>query len=262
MPGAMSLLHRRFGNPILTWLVRRWFGTQTVHDVYSGFRGFTAPFYRSLDLRCTGMEFAVEMIVKAALAGASITEAPITLHPDGRKSHGSHLRTLRDGWRTLRLFLLYSPARLFLLPGAALVLIGLLGYAAALPGLRVAGASFDAHTLLFASLAILCGYQAVSLHVFAKAFAITEGLLPRDPRLDRLFAVLTLERSLIVAASALIAGIALLASAVYSWWAVNFGNLDYAHTMRRVIPGVTLTALGFQTILSAFLLALLNLRRR
>ena len=177
-----------------------------------------------LNQRCTGMEFATEMIIKASLYGERIAEVPITLHPDGRKAHAPHLKTFRDGWRTLRFFLMYSPRWLFLMPGALLVLLGLVGYAVAMPGREFAGVSFDAHTLLFASLAILCGYQSILFHVFTKTFAINEGLMPEDPLMTRFYRVANLERGLIVASVALIVGCGLLLAAVNQWRLVISGN--------------------------------------
>ncbi len=119
LPGAMPLLHRWWGNPIFSLLVKRWFNAP-INDVYCGLRGFTKDFYQDLNQRCSGMEFATEMIIKASLYKAKIAEVLITLHPDGRKSHAPHLKTFRDGWRTLRFFLMYSPRWLFLIPGALL----------------------------------------------------------------------------------------------------------------------------------------------
>src|SRR5206468_9726682 len=114
------------------------------------------------------------------LRGERIAEVPITLHPDGRKAHPPHLKTVRDGWRTLRFFMMFSPRWLFLVPGALLVALGLAGYAIALPGMSLGGVTFDVHTLLFASLAIICGYQSVLFAVLTKIFGITERLLPAD----------------------------------------------------------------------------------
>ena len=175
--GAMPLTHRWLGNPFFSLLARRWFGAP-IHDIYCGLRGFTKPLFLSLDQRCTGMEFATEMIIKASLTGASIAEVPITLHPDGRKTRAPHLKTFRDGWRTLRFFLVSSPRWLFLLPGLVLIVLGMLGYAIALPGLTVVGLTFDAHTLLFASLALLCGFQSVLFAFLTKLFATTERPAP------------------------------------------------------------------------------------
>lgn len=262
MPGAMPFLHRWWGNPMFSVMARRWFEAKSIHDVYCGLRGFTKEFYGRLNQRCTGMEFATEMIIKASLFGENITEVPITLHPDGRKSHAPHLKTFRDGWRTLRFFLMYCPRWLFVIPGIWLILLGLIGYALAMPGTRLAGVAFDAHTLLFASLAILCGYQSILFAVFTKTFAIGEGLMPEDPFMTRFYEIINLERGLIVAGTAMLVGLLLLMAAVKQWWLVDFGPLDYGETMRLVVPGVTLTALGFQTVFSSFFVSILGMRRQ
>ena len=131
-----------------------------------------------------------------------------------------------------------------------------------MPGLIVRGVTFDAHTLLFASLAILCSYQSVIFAIFTKTFAISEGLLPEDARMNRFFEIINLERGLLVSFMAVLIGIVLLLLAVNQWRLAEFGPLDYAQTMRLVIPGATLTALGFQTILSSFFVSILGMRRR
>jgi glycosyltransferase involved in cell wall biosynthesis len=260
-PGAMPFTHRWFGNPLFSFLARRWFRAP-INDVYCGLRGFTRAHYESLEQRCTGMEFATEMIIKSSLYGAKISEVPITLHPDGRKAHPPHLRTVRDGWRTLRFFLLYSPRWLFLVPGGALILLGIIGYGLALPGVTIGGATLDAHTLLFASLSILCGYQSVLFAVFTKTFAMRAGLMPEDPKFARAFRYVTLEAGLVAGVIALLVGGFLLFAAVRSWQAVDYGRLDYAVTMRWVIPGATLTALGFQTVFSSFFISVLGMGRK
>lgn len=259
--GAMPPLHRWLGNPMFSLIARHWFNVP-VRDVYCGLRGFTKELYGRLDQRCTGMEFATEMIIKASLNRVRIAEVPITLHPDGRKSHPPHLKTYRDGWRTLRFFLMCTPRRLFLIPGLVLMLLGLIGYAVALPGLTIGRATFDAHTLLFGSLAVICGYQSVWFAVIAKSFSITEGLLPADRRVERFIRALPLERGLLGGMGALASGGLILAFAVNHWRLRQFGPLNYADTMRMVVPGVTLVVLGYQTILSCFLLSLLGMRRR
>jgi glycosyltransferase involved in cell wall biosynthesis len=261
MPGAMPVLHRWWGNPMFSRMARLWFGAP-IHDIHCGLRAFRRDLVTGLDLRCTGMEFASEMVIKATLAGARIAEAPITLHPDGRRSHAPHLRTFRDGWRHLRFFLLYSPRWLFLVPGALLALLGLVGYAVALPGLRLRGVEFDVHTLLFASLALILGYQSVLFAILTKAFAERERILPPDPRVARLLRVANLERGLLLGAVATAAGAVLLFLAVADWFGARLGPLDYRSTMRLVIPGVTLAALGVQTVLSSFFLSLLGIPRR
>ncbi len=261
MPGAMPFLHRWWGNPMFSWLARGWFHAP-IQDVYCGLRGFSRAHYETLDQRCTGMEFATEMIIKTSLKGAKVTQVPITLHVDGRMAHAPHLRTFRDGWRTLRFFMLYSPRWLFLVPGSLLIALGALGYAIALPGVHVGRIAFDVHTLLFASLAIIAGFQSIVFALFTKVFAISEGLLPADARLARLDRWVKLEHGLVAGGAGMAAGLGLLAGAVAQWWSVNFGALDYSHTMRWVIPGVMLTTLGFQTILSSFFLSVLGMKRR
>src|SRR5207248_2790614 len=260
-PGAMPFLHRWVGNPLFSFLVRRWFNAP-INDVYCGLRGFSKTMYPRIDQLCTGMEFATEMIIKASLHGEKIVEVPITLHPDGRRSHAPHLKTFRDGWRTFRYFLMCSPRWLFLVPSGVFIAFGLLGYLIAMPGLRIGHSTFDAHTLLFASLAILCGYQCILFAIFAKTFAITEGFLPPDRHLQRFFEVVKLEKGLAVAALALFAGGGLLLAAIRQWWLTGFGHLDYAYTMRFVVPGATLVALGFQTVFSSFFVSILGMRRK
>jgi hypothetical protein len=261
VPGAMPFLHRWWGNPMFSFLARWWFDVP-FHDIYCGLRAFSKALYDRLDLRCTGMEFATEMIIKASLQKAQMAEVPITLHPDGRQTRAPHLKTFRDGWRTLRWFLLCTPRWLFLVPGAALILFGLLGYSIALPGLTIRGMTFDAHTLLFASMFVLCGYQSILFSIFAKTFAVTEGLLPPDKRFNRFFELVNLEKGLIASGVAILVGLILLGVAVQEWRLTDFGRLDYAKTMRVVVPGVTLVALGFQTVLSSFFVSLLGMRRK
>src|SRR6267143_1771373 len=261
LPGAMPPLHRWLGNPVFSRVARRWFRAP-VHDIYCGLRGFTKALYQRLDQRCTGMEFATEMIIKASLSGARIGEVPITLHPDGRKSHSPHLNTFRDGWRTLRFFLMCTPRRLFLMPGLTLVVLGIAGFTVAMPGLTVGRMTFDAHTLPFASLAVICGSQSMLFALIAKTFAITEGMLPPDPRIERFARILPLERGLLLGLATVLLGAIMLAAAVNEWRVRDFGRLNYAETMRVVVPGVTLAVLGYQTILSCFFLSLLSMRRR
>lgn len=260
-PDAMPPSHRWLGNPLFSALARRMFRVP-VNDIYCGLRGFRRDLIPKLDLRCEGMEFATEMLIKASLRGARIEEVPITLHRDGRTAHPPHLRTFRDGWRTLRFFLICSPRWLFVYPGLLLLALGALGFGVAMPGLTFFGATFDAHTLLFASLALMVGYQAVLFGWLARTLAAREGFLPETKLLARLREVLSLERGLAFGSVALLAGIGLLLAAVAQWQAAGFGRLDYAHTMRWVIPGMTLTALGFQTVLASFFVAVLGWYRR
>jgi glycosyltransferase involved in cell wall biosynthesis len=258
VPGAMPLLHRVWGNPMFSSMVRGMFRAP-IHDVYCGMRGFTKAHYQSLAQHCAGMEFAVEMIIKSALRNAKISEVPITLHPDGRKAHAPHLRTFRDGWRTLRFFFMLSPRWLFLVPGAVLVVLGLLGFVAAFSRATLFGIGLGPAAMVYSSLCLMVGEQSLFFALFAKYFAIYDGLLPADPRMDRFFRVVTLEHGLLLAGVAALAGISLLVAMVYMW---PRGSLDHVHTMELVITGATMVALAAQTFFSSFVISILGLRRR
>jgi glycosyltransferase involved in cell wall biosynthesis len=260
-PNAMPALHKYLGNPVLTRIGRLFFGG-TCGDFYCGLRGFTKEAYRTMDLRTTGMEFATEMVVKASLLGMKVSEVPTTLSPDGR-TRPPHLRTWRDGWRTLRFFLLYSPRWLFLYPGVALMLVGLGVGSWLLSGpRRIGSVVFDVHTLLYAAIAVLLGFQAIAFAVFTKLFATSEGLHPPDPLLDRLFRYINLELGLLVGAGLALTGLGVSVYAVRVWSLHNFGPLDMSHTLRIVIPAALSLTLGVQAIFSSFFLSVLGMRRR
>lgn len=257
LPGAMPFLHRWVGNPILSWLVRRMFQIP-INDVYCGMRGFTRELYDRLDLRSPGMEFATEMIIKSGLHHASMKQVPITLHPDGRREHGPHLRTFRDGWRTLRLFLVFSPKWSFFYPGLLLIVVALIGYALSLPQTRIHGIALDVHTLLIASLAGLMGWQCILLATLARIFASREGLMPPLPKLEKV----TVEHGIGVSILLSVIGTGLILLVIYQWWQNDFGRLLYPKTMRLVVPGVTLIAIGFQTAMASLMAGVLRMHRR
>jgi glycosyltransferase involved in cell wall biosynthesis len=253
-PGAMPPLHRYVGNPVLSGLGRLFFHSP-VRDFHAGMRGFRREAILDLDLRTTGMEFASEMIVRASLAGLRIGQVPATLSPDQRE-RAPHLRTWRDGWRHLRFLLLYSPRWLFLYPGGLLLATGIIATALLLPTARV-------HSLVYAAAAILIGFQTVLFALFTKIFAINAGLLPEDPRFDRVLRVVTLEVGLAVGGALLVAGLAGSLWALAMWDSSTFGPLDPGGlAMRVVIVSATAIALGSQTILSSFFFSILGLRRR
>ena len=260
MAGAMPPLHRWLGNPALSFLVRTMFRTP-IHDVYCGMRGFRKAWQQSLDQRCTGMEFATEMIIKTTLFRGIISEVPITLHPDGRVHSRSHLRTFRDGWRTLRFFMLLSPRWTFLIPGAILAFIGLLLCAMAIPQWSVGTAALDVHTLLVGTLSILVASQMGWCAVLAKTFAITEGILPHDRLLERFSRIMNLERLLVLSLAMVGVGVALIGAVATGGAVGGFGALEYARTMRMVIPGAGLVALGSQFAASSFLMSVLRMAR-
>jgi glycosyltransferase involved in cell wall biosynthesis len=260
-PGAMPPLHRYLGNPVLSFLGRLLFRS-SCRDFHCGLRAFRREAILALDLRTIGMEFASEMVVKAALHGLVVAEVPTTLSVDGR-SQAPKLRTWHDGWRHLRFLLLYSPRWLFLYPGVLLMAVGTALSAWLLPGPRRLGAlELDVHTLLYAATAVVVGFQAVAFALFTKVFATSEGLLPADPRLDRLIRLPTLELGLVAGAVLLLGGIAGSAYAVDVWGAGDFGHRDPARMLRLVVPSVAAVTLGAEVMLASFFLSVLHLRRR
>jgi glycosyltransferase involved in cell wall biosynthesis len=259
-PGAMSPLHRYMGNPVLTGIGRLLFRSQC-SDFHCGLRGFSRAAVMKLDLRTTGMEFASEMVVKT-LQKMRIMEVPTTLSPDGRK-RPPHLRSWRDGWRHLRFMLLYSPRWLFLYPGVLLMLLGLVSGLWLLPGPRTIGdVTLDVHTLLYSAVAILIGFQSINFAVFSKIFAISEKLLPEDPRLTKVFRFIKLEVGLIVGSALLLSGLAGSIYALSAWSLHSFSPLNPTQTLRVIIPAVTSLTLGCEIVLSSFFLSILGLTRR
>jgi glycosyltransferase involved in cell wall biosynthesis len=260
--GAMPWLHRRLGNPVLSFVGRRLYGTPC-GDIYCGLRGFDREKIAALDIRSSGMEFAIEMIVKASMMGLNVTEVPTTLSPDA-EGREPHLNTWRDGWRSIRLLLLYSPKWLFLYPGLLLLALGVAGMAWLVPGQRSVGSvTFDVSTLLYFALAVIVGLQSVYFFLTARWFGITEGLLPDDPRIRRLLEGRgRLEVGLTAGMVLLGTGLGLSVYALVTWNEAGFGRLDYPDTLRIIIPGATLIACGMQTALSALFLSVLGLRRR
>ncbi len=259
LPGAMPWKHQYFGNPVLSFIGRLFFGSP-VGDFYCGLRGFSKRAFEQLDLQTTGMEFAIEMVIKSTLLRQDIVEVPTKLHPDGR-SRPPHLRTWRDGWRTLRFLLLYSPRWLFFIPSAVLFCLGMLGCLWLWGGPReVFGVRFDIHTMLVSGFAAVIGYQLLSFGLFTKIFAVVEGLHP-STRLSR-WRDLNLELGLALGVLLTALGGGLLGWAVWGWRSVHFGDLEAEVTMRQVIPAVVLLSLGVQTIFASFFLSVLTLRRR
>ncbi len=260
-PGAMPWKNRYIGNPILSTIGRVLFRTG-IRDFHCGLRAFSVGAYRRMDLRTTGMELASEMVIKAKLLGLRLEEVPTTLRPDGR-DRPPHLRPWRDGWRHLRFMLLFSPRWLFLYPGLTLMLAGLLAGTLLVRGpVALGGVVFDVHTLLFAAIAVLIGFQAVSFAVMGKFFAIRAGLRAPEESFDRWLRRFTLEAGLIGGALLALAGFGLSLGAVWIWSRHSFGPLSPATMLRLVIPGATSLALGCQIALTSLFLGVLRLDTR
>ena len=262
MPKAMPLVHRWWGNPMFSLLARLWFGAP-IHDIYCGLRGFSKSFYKTLNMQCTGMEFAVEMVIKASLLNARVAEVPITLHPDGRVNRKRHLRTFRDGWRTLRFFLLYSPRWLFLIPGIVLMVVGLTTSLLLLPGTVFIGTiGFDFHTLVFSTALIVIGFNATAFAVLSRVFASRVGLLPDKRSVQQIDHFFNLEIGLLIASAMLASGIAIAAFSFWQWSLTNFGPLHSFVYVRLVVCSAMLLILGSQLAFGTFFLGMLGLQRR
>jgi hypothetical protein len=247
--GAMPWSHRHIGNPLFTFLVRSWFRSP-INDVYCGMRAFKKSFYDSLKMRCTGMEFATEMIIKAANSGAKTIEVPITLYKDGRIQHPPHLRTIRDGWKTLQFFLICAPSKLFLLPGLIMCSIGILGGVLGYIGSSLGQVTLGAHTILGSSLFIISGYQAVLMHLLSLDISQKLGM-SRSENNSFLQKLIT-SQGLRICLIQFLFGLFLWVKVFLSWQLTDYGQLDYAMTMKLVIPGATLISLSFEMMIFTF----------
>ncbi len=257
-PGAMPALHRYVGNPVLS-LIGRLFFRIPVHDFHCGMRGFDREQALALDLRSTGMEFASELVVKFALAGASVCEVPTTLARDGR-DRPPHLRSWRDGWRHLRFLLLFSPRWLFLYPGLLLTLLGsgLVLRLVAGPW-EVLGATLDTQSMLFGAAAVIVGVQSVLFAVLSRAYASARGILPPQRRLRHLQHRAALEVGAVAGLVLVALGFLGCLAAVAGWARSDFGPLDLAGSLRLSLPAVTCLVVGAELLLASFFLGLIGL---
>jgi len=256
-PGAMPALHRYLGNPVLT-AVGRLFFPSLCGDFHCGLRGFDRDAILHLGLQAPGMEFASEMIVMATVSKLKITEVPTTLSPDGR-DRPSHLRSWQDGWRHLRLLLLFSPRWLFLYPGAALFLLGLAGTLVLFSGnISLGGLGFAEHSMVMTAAAVNVGFEAMLFWAFAKVIAIQRGLLLHDALFERLRRVVPLERGLALGASLLVLGLITFGVALTQWYKVGFGQLAGGRAIRLVILSSVTLMLGAQILYGSFFLYLLG----
>jgi hypothetical protein len=257
--GAMPLLHRYLGNPVLSFAGRLFFSSE-IGDFHCGLRGVDRAATLKLGLRAPGMEFASEMIVKATLARWRIAEVPTVLSPDGR-SRAPHLRSWRDGWRHLRFLLMMSPRWLMLYPGACLIGLGVAAEIAILHGpVIIGGVGFDIHTMLYAAGASILGVQLVLFSLLARTVGVLKALLPMSPPLERFLRIFTVERGISLGLLLGFAGLALAIYSVDSWAHTRLAALDPATMMRVAIPSVTLMLAGAEIIFASFLLGFIDVR--
>jgi glycosyltransferase involved in cell wall biosynthesis len=257
-PGAMPPLHKYFGNPGLTALLNLFFHVG-IGDSYCGMRGFRRDLYNRLNVRSSGMEFALEMIIKSAQIGARIAEIPIILWPD-KRGRAPHLRSFRDGWRSLRFMLLYAPNWLFLFPGASLVAFGLALVIWLLPGPRRISptVALDLHTMIFGVIFTLLGAQILSIGAFAKVFSYAERFDRGTASLKRVLRSVTLESGLLLGGTLFLLGFAGCAWITWQWASSGFGPLQ---AVRQVLFWSMWLFLGVQVIFASFFLSMLGISR-
>jgi glycosyltransferase involved in cell wall biosynthesis len=257
-PGAMPPLHRFLGNPVLTWILNLFFGAR-ITDAHCGMRGFQREAIRRLSLHSFGMEFASEMIIRAAQERVRISEVPTSLRPDGR-DRKPHLRTWRDGWRHLRFMLLFSPAWLFLVPGLVAVGLGLvLTCAVAFAHVEILGHRLQTHFALLGSAIALVGLQVALLGVFAKTVFVLDGI-GKSPGIERLIDGFRLEMAIIAGTLALIAGVCIDARILIHWLRTSGGELAAGFTNLAIFGG-TLIGIGVEIIFSSFFISILKSSR-
>ncbi len=260
-PGAMPWHHRYIGNPLLTGTLNLFFRTG-MGDAHCGLRGLRKDAFERMKLRTLGMEFASEMLVKARANHLKMTEVPTTLSPDGR-SRPPHLRSFRDGWRHLRFLMMLAPKWVLIYPGGVMFLVGVATMAILGRGpLDLGRVVFDYHTMVAGAMLVLVGYQAMAIGVAARIFAVTEEIGPPANWLQRGYTSLTLERGLIGGAVLLLLGFLLVVRMVVFWASKDFGPLNLHQTLRPMLIGTTLMALGSQTLLMSFFHSMLKLPYR
>ncbi len=260
-PGAMPWKHRWIGNPVLSGVGKLLFRS-TIDDFHCGLRGFRRDAVLALGLTSPGMEFATEMVIKATLAHLRLSQIPITLRPDRRSRDTSHLRSWRDGWRHLRLMLLFSPNWLFLYPGLTFTILGGVLFLLLLPGpLQIGAVTFDLNSLLVASGAVMVGFQALAFGSFVRVYAMGAGLLPVSERWKSFIEGRPVEWGIGAGIAFLLIGLGYLIVAIVEWQAAGFGPLSVQDSLRMVIPAMLCLSLGIQTVFSGFVLAILGLKR-
>jgi len=256
--GAMPPLHRYLGNPVLSTIGRIFFPSK-ISDFHCGLRGYNTESIRNLHLCTTGMEYASEMVVQAALHKLRITEVPTTLKPDGR-SRPPHLRSWSDGWRHLKFLLMYSPNWLFFVPGLLLFFIGLaFSIVLTITPINVGNVSFDVNTLVFTILLIIVGTSIISTGVITKVFAEQSGYIPHNA--GSIIGKITAERGTFIGMILVLIGIIGEIAATITWSRTSFGKLD-TNFLRFTLPPFAFIAIGIQIISTSFLADIIRIKRR
>lgn len=259
--GAMPFSHRYIGNPVLSFIGRLFFHSK-IGDFHCGLRGYNKEKILSLNLNCSGMEYASEMVVKAELNKLKITEIPTTLKKDGR-SHRPHLRTLNDGWRHLNFLLIYAPNWLFLIPGLLLLVIGLIGTIVLLNGeLLIANKlTLGIHSMLYFSGFIMIGFQLCLFFILSKIYAYKNGIIQKLSKfIDSIMNAPTY-RFVLVGLLLVIIGLSISISSIITWKNVNFGDLNPVTFMPKIIVANCSLILGLEIFFSTFFLNMMSIKK-
>ncbi len=257
--GAMPWSHKYIGTPVISFLGRLFYHSK-IGDFNCGMRGYNRQAILNLDLKCTGMEYASEMIVSASLNNLKIAEIPTTLKKDGR-SRPPHLKSFSDGWRHLKFLLLYSPKWLFLIPGLVLVLVGLIGTVAFAisKGIHLGSVVLGIHSILYFGAMVVVGLQMIIFSLFAKVYAINSGMHPKKEKTKKFLNKFTLEKLLILGIGFIFIGIGLTIYSIIIWKSKSWGKLNPVDVMPITIPAAYLIIIGFQVAFTSFIIGILNI---
>lgn len=259
LPGAMPPLHRYVGNPVLSFIGQVFFRTG-IGDFHCGLRGFSKEAYCRMNPKSEGMEFASEIVIKASLLGLRVAEVPTVLHPDGR-NRKPHLRSWHDGWRHLKLLLMYCPRWLFLYPGFLLLTISLIAGFLLIPGAQVLGkVQFDIHTLYYMGIGSTLGIILLQFYLFSRIYGDRSGYYSLREIHRKIIRFLSIERSLIIGGVLLAGGIGGTVFAFYQWQQVHFGNLNPEHIFRIILPSGFAMINGILIILGNFFIRILQIK--
>jgi glycosyltransferase involved in cell wall biosynthesis len=259
-PGAMPWHHRYFGVPVLSFILNLLFGAR-IADAHCGLRSITREAYERLRLKTTGMEFASEMLIRAVKQKLRIHQIPTSLGKGGRPG-SPHLRSFRDGWRHLKMMFMLSPTHLFLIPGILMMLLGavLLSVLAAGP-LNIGSLLIDYHFMILGALLSVLGFNVICIGMFARIYALVEGLEEEDPLLPGMFKVFNLERGLLAGGIAFGIGLVINGAILVEWLQKDF-SFGGEVRVRPAILGLTLMVIGAQLFFSSFFFSILGTDRR
>ncbi len=259
-PGAMPWKHRWIGNPVLTAIGKILFKSK-INDFHCGLRGFSRKSIIGLNLVSTGMEFASEMIIASSISRLKITEVPITLYPDLR-NRPPHLRSWRDGWRHLRLMLLYSPMWLFLIPSLSIGLLGLISaITLGMGSVHNSRPSFDTNALLFSCLLLPLSQQLIFFGLFATTYARIQGFLAPSPYLKLFYKHYTLEKGIGAGIALVFIGLIVIMHVLIKWRGISFDEFTEKEIMLRTIPAAISVLMGIQVIFGSFVISILSITK-